>query len=623
MNKIHLLFLPLITGVFIVGCGGSGGNVSSSSNNSSTPTGQSSSASSVGQTRLTLNENDPGYCSADGAIDTEWSGYSGPGYINSSNATGALIRWQVDAALQGSYTLRVRFANGSSAARIATLSINGSVNATLVMDAQTDWQTWQTIETEVDLAEGNNRIEFIAAGDQGLANIDWIQVDGEDIQPGNCGAITSSSSSSSASSPAAYQAVTSEYEFLNTNTSNALYKDSARFRVYYGGNNMTGGDGNIASASQRDLDLALAHLESAYDYFVTDWGFRSPSLSVHSDNGPYYKMNVYPTTTLNAGGAMGYDARAGLSFLEIHEGLLANQGVTVHEFGHSLTLTEYNWVDQGRTGAWWETVANWVTDTYQMSPAYERVRQQFSLPASNTIINLDTTIGRSYLTIVHSDNRYEAWPFLTYLTNNPDYYPGLGKMAIPDLIRNHPRNNETPLHVLNRIASPVSAQTILGRYWARMAYLDIGHPLAQQAFFNRRNNSTFRNSAFANLEAVGNQTYRVRGGKQPMYGGANISPLTVTGNQIGVQITNLGNGLSDSNFTATLAIRSNGGSIRYVVLENGAGQIPVASNEEVSLVMVNTPDTLYQYNAFESTASSPDVIGLNYEVQITGAMPAY
>jgi hypothetical protein len=62
--------------------------------------------------------------------------------------------------------------------------------------------------------------------------------------------------------------------------------------------------------------------------------------------------------------------------------------------------------------------------------------------------------------------------------------------------------------------------------------------------------------------------------------------------------------------------------VRYVNLPNGAGQTTVASGEEASLVVVNTPDSLVQYDAFESTTNSPEVVGLNYQVQIMGAAPA-
>jgi hypothetical protein len=125
---------------------------------------------------------------------------------------------------------------------------------------------------------------------------------------------------------------------------------------------------------------------------------------------------------------------------------------------------------------------------------------------------------------------------------------------------------------------------------------------------------------FANLDSMGNQTYQVKSSRKPQYGGANIVPLEGTGN-VNVQVTNLGNGQSGSNFTATLSIRSADGAVRYVDLPNGSGQATVASNEEASLVVANTPDVLIQYDAFSTQASSPESIGLNYQVQITGATP--
>jgi hypothetical protein len=357
-------------------------------------------------------------------------------------------------------------------------------------------------------------------------------------------------------------------------------------------------------------------MEAAYKCFVTDWGFRSTGLSTHDsqNDGPYYKMNIYPKA-MSAGGYMQYDSNKGLAYLEVNSGYVTDPKIIVHEHGHGLTIYEINWMDQTRTGAWWETVANWVADTYLNSTYYEDVRQRYGLGAASTIIDLNKVIGQSYYTIVHNQNYYEAWPFITYLTNNPDKYTGLGRMVVPNLFRKHLRNNETPLHVLERIASPVRVQKILGRYWARMAYFDIGHPRAQQAFFNSRSSLNF-----ANLDSYGSQTYRVKSARRPMYGGANIIPLSGTGS-VSVTVTNLGNGLQGSNFTATLAIRSSSGSVRYVDLPNGSGQATVASSEEASLVVVNTPDSLIQYDAFESGTNSPEVVGLNYQVQITGATP--
>lgn len=393
------------------------------------------------------------------------------------------------------------------------------------------------------------------------------------------------------------------FQPASTGPGGSAYKDAAHFRIY---------------ATSSSADIALAHMEAAYKCFVTDWGFRSTGLSTHDsqNDGPYYKMNIYPKA-MSAGGYMQYDANQGLAYLEVNSGYVTDPKIIVHEYGHGLTIHEINWMDQTRTGAWWETVANWVADTYLNSSYYEEVRQRYGLGAASTIIELNKVIGQSYLTIVHDQNYYQAWPFLTYLVNNPDNYHGAGRMVVPDLFRNHRRNNETPLHVLERIASPIRVQTIVGRYWARMAFLDIGHPRAQQAFLNSRGSLNF-----ANLDSLGNQTYRVKSDRRPMYGGANIMPLAVTGNGVvEVDVTNLGNGLQGSNFTATLAIRSSNGSVRYVDLPDGFGQASVGANEEASLVVVNTPDSLIQYDAFQSGSNSPESIGLNYQVQITGAVP--
>lgn len=410
-----------------------------------------------------------------------------------------------------------------------------------------------------------------------------------------------------------YRPVTTQYVYKGVTAENTGYADSDHFRIYHGGS-------RAASVSQRNLDITLAHLEAAYDLFVNDKGFRSAGLSNHdrNDAGPYYKLNVYPATFMTAAGVMLYDQRAGLSYLEIMASQLVQPRVTVHEYGHSLTLSQVSWVDQTRTGAWWETVANWVADTYLNSEYYDRVRRQYSLAEGSTIIDLNKLISNSYLMLVSNQNYYEAWPFLTYLTNNPDNFSGLGQDIVREMLVSHPRNNETPLHVLERLSPQVSVQQIIGRYWARMAYVDIGHPRAQRTFNNTRNRLNY-----ANLDASGNQTWRVKSTRQPAYAGASINPLRVTGNGlINVNVRNLGNGLPESNFTATLAIRS-GSRVRYVDLPGGNGSANVAAGEEVTLVVANTPDTLYQYDAFRSTATSREMQGLNYEVRLAGAVPAF
>jgi hypothetical protein len=369
------------------------------------------------------------------------------------------------------------------------------------------------------------------------------------------------------------------------------------------------------------VDATLNLLEAAHQCFVEEWCWRSPGLSTLSTNKSYYRFNVYEMSL--SGGAAGltpYDQKTGLAYLQVVPDYATEPGVTVHEFGHAMTDSEKNWMDQGRTGYWWETVANFVADSFMTSPICANARNKHGITTIHSMLEPDTNISNSFWVIVMDQNYYQAWPFLTYMTNNPDSYAGLGKMTVLNLMRTYKLNsNETPLHTLERLATPVKVQTIVGRYWARMAYLDIDNSQAQQAFLSARSGLNFKN-----LSSSGNQTYTVIAARQPKYFGSNIIPLKVSGDgTVSVQVTNLGNGLTESDFIATLSIHAtSGGAVRYVDLPNGSGQTTIANGEEASLVVVNTPTTLYLYDPSSIPANDPVNTGLNYTVQLTGATPA-
>ncbi|KAL7622628.1 hypothetical protein AAE478_008141 [Parahypoxylon ruwenzoriense] len=380
------------------------------------------------------------------------------------------------------------------------------------------------------------------------------------------------------------------------------YKDSPHFRVY-------------GAQSDSIADTLLQTLESAYDCFVTGQGWRSTGLSFNqdNDNGPWYKMNVYDVADLGANTAAntGTDSATGLSFLNVVTEWMNTPSITVHEFGHAMTYAERYWINQGRTGAWWESIANFVADTFITSSICADSRTKYNQPSGDTIINLEKVIGDSFQVIVDGSrgtgNYYEAWPFLTYITNNPDDYAGLGMKNFPNVWRKYKRDsNETPLHILDQLASPVRVQTVVARYWARMAYVDIGHDKARALFERQKGEINY-----ANLDSQGGGKYRVKSARQPKYMGANIIPLKATASSISVQIT------ASQPYSATLAVKASNGSVRYAEVTDGKAQATLESGEEASLVVVNTPDTLYLYDPFSLTSDVSR--GLDYQVQITGA----
>ncbi|RSM05264.1 hypothetical protein CDV31_009662 [Fusarium ambrosium] len=378
------------------------------------------------------------------------------------------------------------------------------------------------------------------------------------------------------------------------------FKDSARFRVY--------------GASSTEAEEALAMLEGAYDCFIGKLGWRSSGLTFYDNDGTYYKTNFYTVSSLD-GGAAGLqhsDMEAGFGYVEVLQEYLTNPQITVHEYGHVVHFHQRTWVNQANTGAWWETVANWFSDTYTTSDICAEAREKHGQSTSPTEIDLQKVIGDSFQVIVDgstdSGNYYQAWPFLTYLTSNPDNFTGLGQDVIRQLMVQYPEDsNETPLHTLSRVSENATVAEIVGRYWAHMAYLDIGHPSAKEAFISQRDSLDFDN-----LESQGSGSYKVKADRQPRYMGSNIIPLTTSGDgKVEVKLE------CDAAFTATLAIHeTSSGKVRYVSLVDGAASASVASGEEASLVVANTPAELINYDAFN--LSDEVQKGLDYTVTITG-----
>ncbi|KAF2665300.1 hypothetical protein BT63DRAFT_458867 [Microthyrium microscopicum] len=377
----------------------------------------------------------------------------------------------------------------------------------------------------------------------------------------------------------------------------ADFKDSPHFRVY--------GAGTSA-------DTSLKWLEGAYQCFVKELGWRTSGLSRYAkdDKGPYYKENIYARAQLTgASGVMNTDERSGYSWVQAVRGSVAQPQVVVHEYGHALTYHENNWVDQGNTGAYWEPLANWFADTYLTSPLCAAARANYSQAEGRSIIDLRKVIGQSYRVLVdgtpNNGNYYEAWPFMTYLTNNPDNYAGLGKDTMRDWIRKYKvRSNETPLHALQTVAGATKVSKIMGRYWARMAYVDIGHKSANAMFTQQR-----KTLQYGNVDAAGDGSYKVKAARAPRYYGASIIPLKGTG-QITVAVK------APSEFVATLAIKS-GSSVKYVDLEAGSGSATVGAGEEATLVVANTPEKLIKFDPFKIPAEVAK--GLDFTVKITGA----
>lgn len=125
-------------------------------------------------------ETSPAVCT--GTIDSDWPGFSGSGFCNGTNATNAYAQFSVNATA-GTATLAVRFANGTTTSRPASLIVNGTTVQSPTFEGTGTWDTWVTRTLTVTLNAGTNTIRLNPTGSNGLPNIDYLDVMTGDTPP--------------------------------------------------------------------------------------------------------------------------------------------------------------------------------------------------------------------------------------------------------------------------------------------------------------------------------------------------------------------------------------------------------------------------------------------------------
>ncbi len=126
-----------------------------------------------------LQENAAGFCDVEGIVDLgKHDGFTGAGFLDTTNANGAGIDWKINIASAGTYTFAWRYANGSGD-RSSRLLINGIEEAAGINFAATGaWNNWDTLSVQVSLTAGVKSVRLEATNSDGGANIDSLQVSG-------------------------------------------------------------------------------------------------------------------------------------------------------------------------------------------------------------------------------------------------------------------------------------------------------------------------------------------------------------------------------------------------------------------------------------------------------------
>lgn len=117
-------------------------------------------------------------------INSNHSGYSGDGFVDGYQNSGATTTFNVNVSAAGSYSLDLRYANAMGAGKTVSIYINGVKLKSAAFPNLPNWDTWSNVVETITLNSGNNTITYkYDAGDTGNINLDYIILTSLDAEP--------------------------------------------------------------------------------------------------------------------------------------------------------------------------------------------------------------------------------------------------------------------------------------------------------------------------------------------------------------------------------------------------------------------------------------------------------
>lgn len=368
------------------------------------------------------------------------------------------------------------------------------------------------------------------------------------------------------------------------------YYESEHFQFIWGNS------GDTSKVTSEFLEGNARNLEACWDVYMIDLDMAAPSQSTNISlrDGKEYKTNIYISGTGLSGieddwAYMSYDSDGYAYMFCCVDSMQYNppSWVLPHEFGHVVTAHQLGWNNNKYSYAWWEAMGNWYREQYLYSD-YSTDETGHGTDFFETYMkNLSFTFpcGRDY---------YAAWPFLQYLTENPDNMEGYGSSFVKTMLQEG-QVDEYPFDIVERLAHADLKDT-LGNFAKHIAGLDFKKGDAYRARLNELLTSGSWNwqQIYTMLEPVAGvkNTYRVPTERAPQYAGLNIVPLDVSGDNISATLNGM-YGATDDNWRACIVQQRADGSCIYSELFKNTETMTVSAVSDASavyLTVIATPD---------------------------------
>lgn len=387
--------------------------------------------------------------------------------------------------------------------------------------------------------------------------------------------------------------------FYDMNDTSVNRLSSEHFQIIWGKQDETG------TVTREFVKGNLENLETIRDFYVNELGFYDTSVSVNSpiNSKTHYKTNLYINKTglskIASDWAYMSSDRDGFAYMAVEPGAMRvdpPSWVIPHEYAHAITMHQRGIV----SNPWYETTANWFRDQYLGSTYYKYGTTVYG-PTSDFF---QPIVLNSEYYFPHMKNYYDAWPFLLYITENPDHMKGLGLDLMRKMFRD--TGNDTMFDKLSRL-SGTSTKDMLGGYARRMVTMDFKR---QSSYLNYLNellqDSSNYDKIYTTLTSTGDGWLKVPEAKAPMQGGYNIIPLDINRNSEQITVDFQGtSSVSGADYRVSIVTKTKNGDTRYSsTWNNGRNSMKLQKEDEKAyLVVCATPDTMLDLTSFDLDAT--------------------
>ncbi|HYD43124.1 MAG TPA: pectate lyase, partial [Anaeromyxobacter sp.] len=98
------------------------------------------------------------------------------GYATFSASSSASVEWTVSVPTAKTYSVVIRFANGSGTSMTGKMNANGGSYTSFSLSTTASWSTWTTKAVNLRLNAGTNRVRLAAGSSRGLPSVDRLDV---------------------------------------------------------------------------------------------------------------------------------------------------------------------------------------------------------------------------------------------------------------------------------------------------------------------------------------------------------------------------------------------------------------------------------------------------------------